>query len=59
MVPANVLEAHHPQLESSVKELSSQEERANIQRQELGPHNSALKKKWTDGTVCCHCTLHN
>ena len=44
MVPANVLEAHHPQLESSVKELSSQEERANIQRQELGPHNSALKK---------------
>ena len=41
-------QAHHPQLEPPVKELSSQEERANTQRQELGPHNSALKKKKKD-----------
>ena len=45
MIPANVVQAHYPQQEPPVKELSSQEERANTQRQELGPHNSAFKKK--------------
>ena len=53
-------QVHHLQLEPPVKELSSQEERANTQRQDLGPHNSALKKeKGCDGTVCCPSTVHN
>ena len=59
MIPAHVVAGPSPPTRAP-SQGSSQEERANTQRQELGPHNSALKKeKWCDGTVCCPSTVHN